>query len=99
MRAKKTKTEPRRIEDILNNSKDKAVLQNFLDEAVRCKVRISDEQESIKAMREEAMEKTGIEGKMFNALLALFYNNNFDEKKAEIDNLETAIELLTMNKG
>lgn len=99
MRKAKAKTETRRIDEILNNSKDRAVLQNFLDEAVRCKFRIADEQESIKAMREEAIEKTGIEGKMFNALVALFYNNNFDEKRAEIDKLETAIEMLTMNKG
>jgi hypothetical protein len=95
---RKAKAEVRPIEDILNNAKDRATLQNFLDEAVRCKVRISDEQESIKAMRDEAKEKTGIEGKMFNSLLALFYNNNFDEKKAEIDSLETAIDLLT-NRG
>lgn len=96
---KMPKAVKRPIEDILNNSADKAKLQNFLDEAVRCKVRISDEQESIKCLREEAMEKVGIEGKMFNTLLALFYNQNFDEKKAEIDSLEIALELLMMNKS
>lgn len=95
--AKKTPSVP--IDAILNNSKDRAVLQNFLDEAVRCKVRISDEQESIKGLREEAMEKTGIEPKMFNNLVSMFYNNNFDEKKEELGNLEIAIELLMMNRS
>ena len=97
--ARKQKTDPRRIEDILNNPKDRATLQNHIDEAVRCKVRIADEQESIKAIREEAAEKTGIDGKMFNNLVSLYFNNNFSEKQAELERLETAIEMLMMNKA
>lgn len=97
--ARKQKTDPRRIEDILNNPKDRSTLQNHIDEAVRCKVRIADEQESIKAIREEAAEKTGIDGKMFNNLVSLYFNNNFSEKQAELERLETAIEMLMMDKA
>ncbi len=94
---KKQKQDPRRIEDILNNSSDRAKLQNFIDEAVRCKVKIADEQESIKGIRDVAVEQIGIEGKMFNQLCALFFNNNFSEKQAELEKLETAIQMLMMN--
>lgn len=96
---KASKKEARRIEDILNNSSDRSKLQNFIDEAVRCKVKIADEQESIKGLRETAMEEIGIEGKMFNQLTSLFFNNNFSEKQAELEKLENAIELLMMNKA
>ena len=98
-RGKKEKPEARRIEDILNNSADRKKLQNFIDEAVRCKVRMADEQESFKGIRDVAVEEIGIEGKMFNQLTALFFNNNFTEKQAELEKLETAIELLMMNSS
>jgi hypothetical protein len=100
MRTPKTpKRETRQIEDILNNLSDRAKLQNFIDEAVRSKSRIAAEQEQLKAIREAAVEDVGIEGKMFNQLTALFFNNNFSEKQAELEKLDTAIDLLLMNKG
>ena len=95
----KNKREERPIEDILNNLSDRAKLQNFLDEAVRSKSRIAGEQEQLKAIRDAAVEAVGIEGKMFNQLTALFYNNNFSEKQAELEKLDTAIEMLLMNKS
>jgi hypothetical protein len=36
---------------------------------------------------------------MFNNLVGLYFNNNFSEKQAELERLETAIEMLMMNKG
>lgn len=93
------KREIRPIEDILNNKSDRAKLQNFLDEAVRSKGRIAQEQEQLKAIKDAAIEDVGIEGKMFNQLTALFFNNNFSEKQAELEKLDTAIEMLLMNKA
>lgn len=94
---KKQKPQTRDIASILNNSADRAKLENFVDEAVRCKMKIADEQESIKGLREEAVEKTGIEPKMFNIWLSLKFNNNYTEKQTEVEKVETLIEMLLMN--
>lgn len=96
-RVKKQKPQERSLIDILNNSADRAKLQNFIDEAVRCKTRIADENESIKNLRDEAIEKVGIKGKKFNQLVKMYYNNNFTEVQMEAEELELVIGLLTGN--
>jgi hypothetical protein len=97
-RTKKQKTQFRSLIDILNNPSDRAKLQGFIDEAVRCKTRIADENESIKNLRDEAIDKLGIKGKKFNQLVKMYYNNNFTEIQMEAEELEMVIELLTGNK-
>jgi len=80
------------ISSIIKNPSSLSQLKIFIDEAVNDKIKILDRNESIKRLREEAVEKLGIQPKMFNALVSLFFNNNFDEKLAEIGELETAID-------
>lgn len=72
----------------------RAKLQNYIDEVVRCKTKILDENESIKVLRDAAVEELNIEPKMFSALVSLFFNNNFDQKKEEMEKLEAAINAL-----
>ena len=98
-RMQKKKKEVVDIVSILNNPASKAKLQNSIDEAVRCKQRQVDEAESIKAIREESAEQIGIEPKVFNSLVTLFFKNNFAEKQAEIESLDNAISMLMMNKN
>jgi hypothetical protein len=88
--AKKT-VDQRPIEAILSNSADNAKLQQFLDEAAKCKLRIADENSAIKDIRDEAVDKLGIAPKMFNNLLRIVYDNNAAEKKVELENLDFAI--------
>ncbi len=92
---KKGKRSFKDVSTILNNPTDRAKLQNYIDEAVRCKHKILDENESIKTLRDSAVDELSIEPKMFNALVSLFFNNNFDQKKEELQKLESAIEALT----
>lgn len=92
---KKAKPEVRDIVSILNNPADKKKLTNFIDEALRCKQKVDDENESIKVLREEALDQIGIEGKMFNSLLRLYHTGKFAEKHEEVSQLEMAIEMLT----
>lgn len=92
--AKKDNQEKRDLVSILSNPKDKQALQGFIDEAVRTKLKIKDEQESYKVIREEAVDKLGIEPKAFNTLTKLFFDNNFAEKQSEFSELEQAIEML-----
>lgn len=82
------------IEAILANPSDKSKLVTFLEEAVRCKLRIADEMEAIKGLREEAGEKLGLESKLFNQLVKVSFNNSYSETRAEISALESAIEIL-----
>jgi hypothetical protein len=92
--AKQQKTEVRSLEDILANSADRSKLQGFLDEGVICKQRIADQQESIKAIRDEALQQIGLAPKQFNQLLAISYGNNPFEKQSEMHALDIAIEIL-----
>lgn len=82
------------ITTILRGENTKQELQCFIDETVRCKMKIMQEQDAIRAIREAAVEKLGIEPKMFNTLVGLFFNNNFMEKKEEINRLDSAIDAL-----
>lgn len=95
--AVKNKKNFKDVTDILRNPSDAAKLQNYIDEAVRCRTKILDEQESIKTLRQSAVDEVAIEPKMFNALVGLFFNNNFDQKKAELTKLEEAIDALQGN--
>ena len=80
------------IADILRNDAQAKRLQAIIDEVVLCKQKILDENESIRALRETAVDDLGIQPKIFNALVSLHFNNNFEEKREEIDQLDTAIE-------
>ena len=83
------------ITTILNSQQLRSKLQNYIDEAVRSKQKILDENETIKSLRDSAVDELNIEPKMFSALVSLFFNNNFDQKKEEIEKLEAAIDALT----
>lgn len=89
------KTAPVDIISILHNPVAKSILTNCIDEALLVKRSIKDKGEDLKSIREAAVEKTGIDPKMFNQLLGLYLKGNFDEKASECSELESAIELLT----
>lgn len=80
------------INDILKSEAKAKKLQAFIDEVVRCKQKILDENESIRALRESAVDELEIQPKMFNALVSLHFNNNFEEKREEIEQLDCAID-------
>lgn len=82
------------VSDILRNPAQRSKLQNYIDEVVRCKQKILDENESIKGLRESAVEELNIQPKMFNSLVSLFFNNNFEQKREELEQLESAINAL-----
>lgn len=80
---------------ILNSPANSAKLQNFIDEVCRCKTRILDENESIKGLRDAAVDELNISPKMFSTLVSLYFNNDFAQKLEEIEQLQMAIEKLT----
>lgn len=84
---------------ILKDPARRARLQNYLDEVVNCKTKILDQQESIKTLRDTAVEELNIEPKMFSYLVSAFFNNDFDQRKAEIDKLDAALHALMQLQG
>jgi Transcriptional regulator DsbA len=87
------------IEDIVKNPAQRSKLQNYIDEAVRHKIKILDENEMIKSVRDAAIEELSIPPKVFNLLVGVYFNNNFDEKKIELESGVTAIECMQLNQG
>jgi hypothetical protein len=87
------------ITTVLKDTSQRAKLQNYIDEVVRCKTKILDENESIKTIRDAAVEELNIEPKMFNSLVSLFFNNNFEQKREELEKLEAAINALMQTSG
>jgi len=86
------------VSTVLQDPAMKAKLQNFVDEVIREKMAILDKQESIKVIRDQAVETLNIEPKMFNSIVSLFFNNNFEEKQDEIERMQQVIELLTKDR-
>lgn len=82
------------VTTLIKDPSQRSKLQNYIDEVIRCKTKILDEQESIKALRDAAVEELNIEPKMFTQLVSLFFNNNFEQKRAELERLEAAINAL-----
>lgn len=87
------------VAQILQDPSASAKLQNYIDEAVNCKIQIMDKNESIKTLKDSAAEEIGLEPKMFSLLVSMYFNNNFGDKKAEIEKIQEAIDSLMKVKG
>lgn len=87
------------VAQILQDPSASAKLQNYIDEAVNCKIQIMDKNESIKTLKDSAAEEIGLEPKMFSLLVNVMFNNNFNDKKAEFEKIQEAIEALASHIG
>jgi len=82
----------RNIEDILKDPALKAKLNNLVDEAVRCKIRIQQAQETIKDLRDVAKNDLSLNPKLFNYYVGMVYNNDYAARKDNLDQLSTLID-------
>jgi chemotaxis methyl-accepting protein methylase len=82
------------ISTILNNRTSRDKLQGFIDEVIISKTAVLDANNHIKSIREAAVDTLNIEPKMFNSLVSVFFNNNFDQKREELEKMEIALSLL-----
>lgn len=85
-------TKFRAIKDILKDPNLKAKLTNCVDEAVRCKLKIQQQQEAIKSIRDAAKESVGVDPKIFNYYVGMVYNNDYAMRKQNVDELSTLID-------
>lgn len=81
----------REIREIMAQPSMKVKLSSYVDEAVRCKQKISVEQENIKALRDAALDELGLKPAVFNQYVAMVYNNDYLQRK---DKLEELIDLI-----
>ena len=81
----------REIREIMEQPSMKAKLSSYIDEAVKSKQSIYHEQEHIKACRDNARDELGLKPAVFNAYVAMVYNNDYVQRK---DKLEELIDMI-----
>ena len=89
-------TKFRSIQDVLKDPRLKAKLTNLVDEAVRSKLKIQQEQETIKSLRDVAKADLSLNPKIFNYYVSMVYNNDYASRKQDLDELSTLIETVMM---
>lgn len=82
----------RNIQDILKDPILKTKLNNLVDEAVRCKLRINMEQETIKDLRDVAKNDLSLNPKLFNYYVGAVFNNDYAARKETLDQFSTLID-------
>lgn len=75
----------RDINSIMKDEAARAILTNLVDEAVACKSKIATQQQNIKVLRDEALEKLQLSPKLFNAYVAAAFNNDYSQRKETLD--------------
>ena len=67
----------RNINDIMKNPREKAKLSNLIDEAVRCKTKIDFEKQTIKSLRDVAVDELGLKPALFNSYVNATFNKDY----------------------
>lgn len=87
------------IENILSAPNLRADLQARIDAAVQARTEIADLREELKVIREAAVDALGITPKMFNTLVSLYFNNDFEKKAQEVSELENVLAFILSTNG
>ena len=82
----------RSIEDILKNPATKAKLNNLVDEAVQCKIKIQLQQTTIKDLRDVAKNDLELNPKLFNYYVAAVFNNDYAVRRDSLEQLSNLID-------
>ena len=77
----------RDINEIMSQPRMKALLSTYVDQAVKCKIAIGVEQESIKGIRQNALDELGLKPAVFNTYVAMVYNNDYVQRKDKLEEL------------
>lgn len=87
------------IDTIMKDPASKNLLNSLIDEAIECKTAIQTQQQSIKILREKALDDLGLNPKLFNAYVAASFNNDYQQRKDSLDEQVTLLEFIMGQTG
>lgn len=91
------KTKYADIRALIDDEEAWASITNYIDEAVKCKQKIEHEQQNIRALRESVADKHRLHPKLFNAVVAATYNNDYINRLGEIGQQQIILQFLLDN--
>lgn len=89
----------RDISEIMANPRLKAMLNSFVDEAVKCKSNIAVQQEILKGYKESAQEELGLKPAVFNAYVAMTFNNDYLQRKDKLQELMDLVDNVMLDQN
>jgi hypothetical protein len=84
----------RSIEEIMRDPIAKRKLSNLVDEAVQAKQKIYHEQQTIKQLREMALEELGLKPALFTGYVGMVFNNDYQQRKEGLEQQLTLVEIV-----
>ena len=89
----------RDIHEIMQQPRMKASLSSFVDEAVKAKLAIAQQQDNIKGFREAALDELGLKPAVFNAYVQMVFNNDYIERKDKLQELIDLVDQVMLDQN
>lgn len=86
----------RDIAEIMAQPRMKALLSSYVDEAVKAKGNIATQQETIKGLRDNALDELGLKPAVFNAYVQMTFNNDYVQRKDRLEELIDLVDLVML---
>lgn len=94
-----TAVKHRSITEVLNTPGLRARLMSFADEIVIAKQKIQFEQETIRGLREAALEELNIKGPVFNNFVDMIFKNDYVQRKDKFGELHDMVDAIMRDGG
>jgi len=82
------------IREIVKDPEKWALVQSFIDEAVKVRQLISHEKENLKALREACHDAAKLHPKVFNCIVDAVYNNDYVQRLDTMEQQQAMLELM-----
>ena len=89
----------RDIQEIMAQPRMKALLTSYVDEAVKCKVKIAEQQEIMKGFRDQALDELGLKPPVFNTYVAMVFNNDYLQRKDKLQELIDLVDQVMLDQN
>ncbi|WP_407303480.1 hypothetical protein [Acinetobacter sp.] len=88
----------REINEIMAQPSMKALLNSYIDEAVKCKTAIALQQELLKGFREQALNELGLKPAVFNTYVQMVYQNDYVQRKGKLQELIDLVDQVMLDQ-
>jgi hypothetical protein len=89
----------RDISEIMAQPRLKALLNSYVDEAVKCKAAIALQQETLKGFRDNAVTELGLKPAVFNAYVQMVHNNDYLQRKDKLTELIDMVDQVMLDQN